>query len=319
MGRYIARRLLVAVPTLLALSFLIFSLVSAAPGDPAEELARRLLGGGGQDPSAADIRAAQRELHLDKPFFAQYGLWLKDMATGDGGLSFSKKRPVMQVIGERVGATVELAGAAFVLIVAVSIPLGILAALYHRRWPDQLLRVVALIGASMPSFFFAYLLIIYLVTHLKLLPVGGRGGFDTLIMPAIVLAVLPTAIVSRLLRSSLLEVLGEDFIRTARSKGVSGFGVVARHGLRNAAIPVVTYLGTLLGYLLEGVIITEFIFSWPGLGSLTFEAISQRDYPMIQAVVLLSGAVYIGLNLLVDVSYALLDPRIRLEGRLERV
>jgi peptide/nickel transport system permease protein len=319
MGRYIARRLLVAVPTLLALSFLIFALVSAAPGDPAEELARRLLGGGGQDPTPADIRAAQRELHLDKPFLTQYGVWVKGLVTGDVGISFSRKRPVMQIIGERVGGTLELASAAFVLIIVVSIPLGIIAALFHRRWPDQLLRVVALIGASMPSFFFAYLLIIWLVTHLRLLPVGGRGGFDTLIMPAIVLAVLPTAIVSRLLRSSLLEVLGEDFIRTARSKGVAGVALVVRHGLRNAAIPVVTYLGTLLGYLLEGVIITEFIFSWPGLGSLTFEAISQRDYPMIQAVVMLSGAVYVALNLLVDVSYALLDPRIRLESRLERV
>ncbi len=317
MARYIARRLLVAVPTLLALSFLIFALVSAAPGDPADELARRL--NGSQEPSPEQIEAARQELNLDRPFLKQYVLWVKGLATGDLGLSFSKKRPVTEVVAERVGATVQLASAALVVILVASLPLGVVAALYHRRWPDQVLRVVALVGASMPSFFFAYLMIIYFVTRLKLLPVGGRGGFESMIMPAIVLAVLPTAIVSRLLRSSLLEVLGEDFIRTARSKGVAGAVVVVRHGLRNAAIPVVTYLGTLLGNLLEGVVITEFIFAWPGLGSLTFEAIAQRDYPMIQATVLLAGAVFIAINLIVDISYALLDPRIRLDSRLERV
>jgi peptide/nickel transport system permease protein len=298
-------------------SFLIFALVSAAPGDPAEELARRLQGS--EAPSPEQIEDARRELNLDRPYFEQYGRWLTGAITGDLGISFSKKRPVAEVIGERVGATVQLAAGAFTLIVILSIPLGIVAAIFHRRWPDQVLRVLALIGASMPSFFFAYLLIILLVTRLRLLPVGGRGGLDSLIMPAITLALLPMAVISRLLRSSLLEVFGEDFLRTARSKGVGGLDVVVRHALRNAAIPVVTYLGTILGYLLEGVIIAEFIFSWPGFGSLTFEAISQRDYPMIQAVVVLSGAIFIAINLIVDVSYALLDPRVRLEGRLERV
>ena len=318
MGRYVIRRLLVAIPTLVALSFLIFTLVSAAPGDPAEELAHRLAGGG-VEPSAADIARARVELGLDQPFLVQYGEWLKGFVTGDLGLSFSNKRPVSQVIGERVGATAELASAGFALIVLLSVPLGTAAAVYYRRWPDQLLRVVALFGASMPSFFFAYLLIIWLVTNARLLPVGGRSGFDSLIMPAVALAVLPTAIVSRLLRSSLLEVLGEDYMRTARSKGLSGTTVIVRHALRNAAIPVVTYLGTVLGYLLEGVIIVEFIFAWPGLGSLMYEAISQRDYPMIQAMVLLAGATYIVINLVVDVSYGLLDPRVRLEKHVERV
>jgi peptide/nickel transport system permease protein len=317
MGRYVARRLLVALPTLFALSFLIFALVSAAPGDPAEELARRLQGS--EAPTAEQIDAARRELHLDRPFLTQYGLWLRGFGTGDLGISFSKKREVTEVIGERVGATAELAFAAFGLIILLAVPLGAVAAVFHRRWPDQLLRVVALICASMPSFFFAYLLIIWLVTQSRLLPVGGRSGLDSLIMPALVLAVLPAAIVSRLLRSSLLEVFGEDYVRTARSKGLSGVGVLTGHALRNAAIPVVTYLGTVLGYLLEGVIISEFIFSWPGLGALMFEAISQRDYPMIQAMVMLSGAAYILINLVVDISYAALDPRVRLEVRLENV
>jgi peptide/nickel transport system permease protein len=318
MGRYVIRRLLVAIPTLVALSFLIFTLVSAAPGDPAVELANRLAGGG-VEPSSADIARARVELGLDQPFLVQYGDWLKGFFTGDLGLSFSNKRPVSQVIGERVGATAELAFAGFALIVLVSVPLGTVAAVYYRRWPDQLLRVFALLGASMPNFFFAYLLIIWLVTNARLLPVGGRSGFDSLIMPAVVLAVLPTAIVSRLLRSSLLEVFGEDYMRTARSKGLSGTTVIVRHALRNAGIPVITYLGTVLGYLLEGVIIVEFIFAWPGLGSLMYEAISQRDYPMIQAMVLLAGATYIVINLVVDVSYGLLDPRVRVEKSVERV
>lgn len=312
MGRYVVRRLLVAIPTLVALSFLIFALVSAAPGDPAEELAHRLAGGG-IEPSSADIARARVELGLDRPFLVQYGDWVKGFVTGDLGLSFSSKRPVSQVIGERVGATAELAFAGLALIVLVSVPLGTAAAVYYRRWPDQLLRVLALVGASMPSFFFAYLLIIWLVTNARLLPVGGRSGFDSLIMPAVVLAVLPTAIVSRLLRSSLLEVFGEDYMRTARSKGLSGTTIIVRHALRNAGIPVVTYLGTVLGHLLEGVIIAEFIFAWPGLGSLMYEAISQRDYPMIQAMVLLAGAAYIVINLMVDVSYGVLDPRVRVE------
>ncbi len=316
MARYAARRLVGAIPTLLLLSLLIFTLVSAAPGDPAEELARRLAGS--EEPRPQDIEAARRELNLDRPFFTQYGMWLKGFATGDLGLSFSKKRPVMEVIGERVRATAELTSAGFVLILVLAVPLGTVAAVFHRRWPDQLLRVGALVGASMPGFFFAYLLIIWLVTRARLLPVGGRSGLDSLIMPAVVVAVLPAAIVSRLLRSSLLEVFGEDYIRTARSKGVSEYFVVTRHALRNAAIPVVTYLGTVLGYLLEGVIITEFVFAWPGLGSLMFEAISHRDYPMIQAMVLLAGASYIFINLLVDISYGFLDPRVRVQEQLGR-
>ena len=316
MGRYIARRLLVAIPTLLALSFFIYALVSAAPGDPAEEGARRLIG---FEPSDEDVERVRRDLHLDRPFVLQYVSWLGDAVRGDLGTSFAKRRPVFDIIKERIPATVELAAAATVLIVTFSIPLGIVAALYYRRWPDHLLRVLSLVFASMPGFFFAYLLIIWLVTNLKLLPVAGRQGWDSLVMPAIVVAIGPTAVISRLLRSSLLEVFGEDYVRTARSKGLRNAAVVLRHSLRNASIPLVTLLGGLIGGLLEGVVITEFIFAWPGLGQLTFEPISQRDYPMIQAVVLLAGTIYVLVNLIVDISYGVLDPRIRLEANPEHV
>lgn len=310
MARYLGRRLLVAVPTLLALSFLIFSLVSSAPGDPAEELARRRT----QDPSPAEIADAKHELHLDRPFVTQFGLWLKGAVTGDLGPSFAKKRPVVDEIRDRMGATIELALAALLLVLVMAVPFGVLAAMFHRHWVDQALRVWALVFASIPGFFFGYLLIIELATNLKLLPVAGRQGVTSLIMPAIVVAGGPTAVISRLLRASLLEVFSEDYVRTARSKGLNSLQVVVRHGLRNAAIPVVTYLGTVFGGLLEGVVITEIVFAWPGIGRLTVEAISQRDYPMIQAVVLMAGTVYLLVNLGVDMLYGVLDPRIRLEG-----
>ena len=316
MARYLARRLLVAVPTLLALSFLIFLLVTNAPGDPAEEYARKR--SGSQEATAQDIRNAQKELGLDRPFFVQYGSWLKGLVTGDLGESFAKRRPVSEVLRERIGPTLELTAASALLILMVGIPLGVLAAMFHRHWTDQAFRVAALLAASIPGFFLAYMLIVQLATEMKLLPVAGRQGWDSLIMPAVVVAITPAAVISRLLRASLLEVFTEDYIRTARSKGLGSLQVVVRHGLRNASIPVVTYVGTVLGALLEGVVITEFIFAWPGLGLLTLEAISQRDYPLIQAAVLLAGAIYLVGNLLVDVLYGILDPRIRLDPAMAR-
>lgn len=317
MARYFVRRILVAVPTLLALSFLIFTLVSVAPGDPALELALRRTSS--QEPTPETLREIRAELRLDRPFLAQYGLWLKGAVTGDLGPSFSKKRPVADEIGDRLGATVELALASLLLVAVMALPFGVLAAMFHRHWADQALRVGALVAASVPAFFLGYLLIIELATRLRLLPVAGRQGLPSLIMPAIVVAAIPAAVVSRLLRASLLEVFSEDYIRTARSKGLSSAQVVVRHGLRNAAVPVVTYLGTVFGGLLEGVVITELVFAWPGIGRLTVEAISQRDYPMIQAVVLMAGTIYLVVNLGVDLLYGVLDPRIRVEAGLERV
>jgi peptide/nickel transport system permease protein len=315
-ARYLARRLLVAVPTLLALSFLIFLLVTNAPGDPAEEYARKR--SGSQEATAQDIRNAQKELGLDRPFFVQYGTWVKGLVTGDLGESFAKRQPVSTVLKDRIGPTLELTAASALLILMVGLPLGVMAAMFHRHWTDQAFRVAALLAASIPGFFLTHMLIVQLATEWKLLPVAGRQGWDSLIMPAIVVAITPAAVISRLLRASLLEVFTEDYIRTARSKGLGSLQVVLRHGLRNASIPVVTYVGTVLGALLEGVVITEFIFAWPGLGLLTLEAISQRDYPLIQAAVLMAGAIYLIGNLLVDILYGALDPRIRLDPAAAR-
>ena len=317
MGRYAIRRLLIAVPTLLALSFLIFTLVSNTPGDPAAELARRR--DSRNEVSQAQIEQVRHEIGLDRPFLIQYGDWLKGAVHGDLGQSFVRQTSVAREITQRVPASAELAGAAFAIILVLSVPLGVAAAMLHRQWADHMLRLLSLLGASVPGFFLAYLLIILFATRLGLLPVAGRQGFSSVLLPAFTLAVGPTAVVARLLRSSLLEVFGEDYMCAARGKGLGWLTVVLHHGLPNAAVPVVTYLGTVLGALLEGVVITEVIFAWPGLGQLTVQSITGRDYPMIQGIVLFAGLVYIVMNLLVDLSYRLLDPRLRLEIALEHV
>lgn len=315
MGRYVARRLLVSIPTLLILSFCIFTLVSAAPGDPAEELARRTSPSG--EVTEQTLAQAREELRLNRPFAVQYASWLGGALRGDLGTSFVTKTPVADEIRQRVPATAQLAGTAFLLVVVLAVPLGVLAAMAHRHWADHGIRFLALIFASVPGFVLAYVLIIVFATRLRLLPVAGKGDLSTYVLPAVALAVGPLAVLSRLLRSSLLEVFGEDYMRTARAKGLSSMRAAVTHGLRNASIPVVTLLGGLLAGLLDGALITEVIFAWPGLGRLTFEAISQRDHPMILGVVLFAGAVYIVMNLLVDLSYRLFDPRIRVEAGVE--
>lgn len=314
MRAYVLRRIAVAVPTLLGLSLLVFGLAHLSPGDPAEEVARRRSTTG--EASAEEIARVRTELGLDRPLPVQYASWVAGAATGDLGISYNRSRPVAGQIVERLPATAELAAAALVFAVAFSVPFGVLAALYHRRWPDGGLRFAALAGASVPSFFLAYLLIGLFATRLGWFPVAGRDGVESLVLPAVALSLGPTAIVSRLLRSSLLEVLAEDYIRTGVGKGLSRRQAVIGHGLRNAAIPVVTVLGTVFGHLLTGAVIVEFIFAWPGLGRLTLEAVVQRDYPLIQGVILLAGVVFVLLNILVDLLYPLIDPRIRLGERV---
>ncbi|MDQ3432911.1 MAG: ABC transporter permease [Actinomycetota bacterium] len=308
MSAHLLRRVLLAVPTLLGLSLLVFTLVSMAPGDPAVEYARRTSIGGEVTP--VDVERARAQLGLDRPFAVQYGAWLTGAARGDLSESFARGTSVTAEIGQRLPATAELTAAAFLLTILTAVPLGIAAAVLHHRWPDNLLRVLALVGASIPGFFLAYVLIGVFATRLTLLPVAGQRGLSSLVLPAVALAVGPTALVSRLLRSSLLETFGQDYVRTAQSKGLGVLRIVVKHALRNGAIPVVTVLGGVLAGLLEGAVIIEVIFAWPGVGKLTYDAIVQRDYPLVQGLVLVAGAVYILLNLLVDASYALLDPRV---------
>lgn len=310
MLRYLARRLMAAGPTLFVLSLAIFML-GAVAGDPSERLASAGLEPG-EVPTDAQVAAVRHELGLDRPLPVRYGEWLGGAVRGDLGESVYTQVDVGTEIRRAMPATLRLALVAMVFIVVLAFPLGIAAAVSHRRWPDGLVRLLALVGASTPGFFVAYVLVFVAAVRLHLLPVVGMEGARSFVLPALTLSVGPAALVSRLLRSSLLDVFGDGYIAVARAKGVSTAPLILRHALRNAAIPVVTVLGTVFARLLEGAVIVEFIFAWPGIGRLTFDAVASADYPMIQGTVLFAGVVYILVNLMVDVSYSVIDPRVRL-------
>lgn len=306
---YVVRRLLLAVPTLLGLSVLIFVLSDVA-GDPTDRLAARDLIG---DETEEEVKTAARErFGLDDPLPVRYTRWLGESVRGDLGTSLFTGTAVRDDIRQAFPATVGLAAASLVLIVALAVTSGALAVLFDSGWRGHALRLIALAGASIPGFFLAYLLIDVFAVRLRLLPVAGSSGLRSVVLPALALAGAPAALVSRLLRARLLDVLGEDFIRTARAKGLAAVPVLIRHALRNAAVPVVTVLGNVLGRMLEGAVVIEVIFSWPGMGRLTYQAVTSYDYPLIQGVVVFGGVMFILLNLLVDLSYVFIDPRVRL-------
>lgn len=309
MGGYVVRRLLIAVPTLLGLSLLIFILGSLS-GDPAEILASRT------DPEAQatgkQIDAIKHELGLDRPLLVRYGDWLGKALQGDLGESLYSKRSVADQIARAFPTTVVLALSALAMVVLLAVPMGVAGAMFHGRWEDQVVRIVALLGASIPGFFLAYLLVDFFAVHLRWFPVSGLNGPRSIVLPAFTLAIAPAAMVSRLLRSSLLDVLGESYIRTARGKGLAAVPVMVRHAMRNATLPVLTVLGAVFGRMLEGAVIVEVIFNWSGIGNLTYNAILVYDYPVVVGTVLCGGVVFVTLNLLVDISYGFVDPRIRL-------
>lgn len=310
MGGYLLRRLLLIVPTLLLLALGTQFLATLAPGDPAEQYARLHATSGVATPQ--DIAHARVLLGLNRPFIVRYVEWIAGALHGDLGVSFSRQTTVSAEIGNRLGATVELALTALALTVIVATPLGALAAMRHGSWFDHALRAGSLLAASIPGFFLAYVLIEIFATQLNLLPVAGREQAASIVLPALALSAVGIATASRLLRASMLEVLGEDYIRTARGKGVSQLRMALRHALPNAALPVITVLGTLLGYLLAGSVVIETVFAWPGLGQLLAQSVAQRDYPMIEGLVVLAGAFFLVINLMVDLSYRILDPRVRL-------
>ena len=310
-GRYAASRLAVAGPTLLGLSLLVFLLGSVA-GDPSAKIAERGLEPG-EVPTAEQVAAVRHELGLDRPVLVRYREWLGRAVRGDLGESLIVPgRRVGDAIRGAVPATVALAAAASLLVAALSIPLGVAGALLRGRWWQQAVRVAALAGAAVPGFFLAYVLIYLFAVRLRLVPVFGDGGPTGLVLPAVTLAVGPTALVSRLLQRALVEELGGDYIRTGRAKGLSEAAVVVRQALRNAFLPVATVLGNVLARLLEGAVVVELIFGRSGVGSLTLQAVGSSDYPMIQGVVLFAGLVVIVFNLIVDLTYPVLDPRVRL-------
>ncbi len=304
---YVLRRCLLIVPTLLGVSFLGFALVNLAPGDPAEQFARRITD---HPPTLVEIAEARERLGLNHSVPVQFVQWMDHAAHGNLGISYATRQPVSTELRRRIPKTLQLAVPASLLALLIALPLGSYSAVRRGHAADQVVRIGAMAGASMPSFWLALLLILLFSVRLGWLPVAGRGGLDTYILPTLTLALEPAAVLARFTRSTMLEALGEDYVRTAQAKGARQRRVVTRHALRNALIPVVTYFGSRLGYLITGAVVVESIFVWPGIGRLTVDAVAQRDYPMVQGVVVFAGLTFAVINLLVDISYRLVDPRI---------
>jgi peptide/nickel transport system permease protein/oligopeptide transport system permease protein len=275
------------------------------PGDPVKMMLAEFVT---MPDQVAKMRA---ELHLDDPVIVQYGRFVGGALRGDLGTSIRSRRPVTTEIGENVASTMQLALAAMVVAVAIGVPLGLVAALWRNSWLDVGAMAVALLGVSMPSFWLGLLLIFVFSLHLAWLPATGGGDLAHLILPAVTLGTIASAIIARLTRSSMLEVLGQDYVRTARAKGLAWWGVVVRHALKNALIPVITIFGLQFGNLLAGAVIVETVFSRPGLGRLIVGGILAKDFPLVQGTVLVVAASYVLINVLVDVAYAMVDPRIR--------
>jgi ABC-type dipeptide/oligopeptide/nickel transport system permease component len=302
---YLRRRLLLAVPVVLGVSVVVFSIVHLLPGDPVVAI---LSGANATPEQVAELRA---QLRLEDPLAVQYLRFLGRAATGDFGRSIFSRRPVIDEIADQLPSTLQLAGTAIVIAAAIGLALGLAAAVYRDRWVDRLAMVIALGGVSMPSFWLGLLLIFVFSLHLGWLPATGQGGLSRLVLPAATVALNYAAVIARLVRSSMLEVLGDGYVTTARAKGLSEWPVVLKHALSNALIPVTTIVGVQLGNLLAGTIVVETVFSRPGMGRLAVTAVLDKDYPLIQGVVLVSALGYVLVNLLVDLSYSVLDPRIR--------
>lgn len=301
---YLVRRLVLTLPVLLGVATLVFALIHLVPGDPAEAML-------GESAPAADLADLRTKLGLDQPLLVQYGHFLSGLVRGDLGTSFRYDTPVASEIGQRLGRTAQLALVAMAVSVVVAVPLGIVGALYRGRAIDQAAMAVSLAGIAMPNFWLGPLLAIIFAVELGWLPVSGTGSWRHLVLPAVTLGAALAAIVARMTRASLVEELSELYVLAARARGVSRTRAVLRHALRNSLIPVVTIVGLQLGAVLTGTIITETIFSWPGVGRLLIQAINFRDYPLVQGCILFIAVTYVAMNLIVDVAYAWLDPRIR--------
>jgi ABC-type dipeptide/oligopeptide/nickel transport system permease component len=306
MARYLVRRLLLTVPVLLGVATLVFALIHLVPGDPAQAML-------GEGASQEEVLRLRTSLGLDRPLLAQYTAFLGGLVRGDLGTSFRYNTPVTQQITSRLGNTAKLALAAMAVAILFAVPLGIVAAVFRGRAPDHAAMTLALAGISMPNFWLGPLLAILFAVYLGWLPVSGTGSLAHLVLPAITLGAALSAILARMTRASLLEELRELYVLAARARGLSGARAVLRHAFRNSLIPVVTIIGLQFGAVLTGTIITETIFAWPGLGRLLIQAINFRDYPLVQGCILFISVTYVLMNLLTDLTYGMLDPRIRYE------
>ena len=304
MLRYLARRLLLTIPVLLGVATLVFALIHLVPGDPAQSML-------GDTASPADVQRLRENLGLNDPLLVQYGKFMSGIARGDLGTSFRYGTPVTQEIRSRLLRTLQLAVAAMAVAILFAIPLGIIAAVYRGTAIDHSAMTLALAGISMPNFWLGPLLAILFAVILGWLPVAGTGSPLHLVLPAATLGAALSAILARMTRASLLEELRELYVLSARARGVSRVRAVLRHAFRNSLIPIVTIIGLQFGAVLTGTIITETIFAWPGVGRLLIQAINFRDYPLVQGCILFISLTYVGMNLLTDLTYGFLDPRIR--------
>jgi peptide/nickel transport system permease protein len=303
---YIVRRLLTMIPVLIGVTLLVFLLIHIAPGDPVALII-------GDDPrvSAEDIANIRQSMGLDQPLMTQYAKFITNAVRGDLGTSLHSRRAVSELIGERLPFTVELGVAAFLLSLAIAIPVGVISAVRRNSAVDMASMSMALLGVSIPNFWLGLLLILVFSVKLRWLPATGAGSWASLVLPVVALGTSYAALTTRLTRSAVLDVVREDFIRTARAKGLAERTVIFRHALRNALIPVITVVGTQLGALLGGAVITETVFSRPGIGRLMVDSISRRDFVVVQGVMLVLTLGIVLANLLVDLTYAMVDPRIR--------
>ena len=304
---FITHRLAGALLVVFGVVSIVFLLIHLIPGDPVEIML-------GEAASVADREALRAALGLDQPLARQFMTYLEGLLRLDLGNSYHSHRPVFELVLERLPATLVLAGMALLITLVMAVPLGIVAAVRRDSLWDSGAMGFSMLGVSVPNFWLGPLLILVFSLWLGWFPVSGRESFGSVVLPAITLGTGLAAVLSRMVRSSMLEVLGEDYMRTARAKGLAPSRVILHHGLRNALLPVITLLGLQLGALLAGAVITETVFSWPGVGLLTIEAIQSRDYPVVQACVLLISISYVLINLLTDIAYAWVDPRIRLGG-----
>jgi peptide/nickel transport system permease protein len=304
---YILRRLAQAIPVIFGITLFSFLMVHLIPGDPVQALA-------GEKPlSPAQAEQVRIQYGLNKPLWTQYKNYLVSLAHGDLGTGLHSKKPVWDSIQEAMWPTLQLTIAGLAVALLLGVSLGIFAAIFHNSWFDSGAMVFALLGVSMPSFYLGLLLLFVFSFHFHLFPATGLGGVSHLVLPAITIGVASSAYIARLIRSSMLDTLNQDYIQTARAKGVAEKAVVVRHALKNALIPAVTYFGIQLAGLLTGAVVTENVFSRPGLGRLAVTAIGNRDIPLIQGTVLITAAIYLTVSLIVDLSYAFIDPRIRYE------
>lgn len=306
MTRFVARRLLFLVFVALMVATLVFFFIHFIPGDPVAIML-------GETARAADMAELRAQLGLDRPLLGQYGHFLSGLLHGDLGTSIRYAKPVSEMVFSRLPATIELATAAMIIAIAIAIPAGILSAIRPYSGFDHSAMIVSLVGVSMPSFWLGPLLILAFAIHLDWLPVSGRDGPASLVLPAITLGTALAAILSRMTRSAMLEVIREDYITAGRAKGLAERVVVLKHGFRNAMIPVLTVMGLQVGALLSGAVVTEKVFAWPGIGRLLVEGIEARDYPLVQGCVLTISLSYVLVNLVIDLLYAAVDPRIRYE------